>query len=155
MSDIPIKCKGDCTKKCADHGEMSTLVSQHETKINDIEGMSIEISNDINNLEGRVNLFIWIMGLVFMLLVSTAFYGVIQINKFRDVYMEDTITKMKAASDLERTVDRSATKISHLTAQMEDMRRDHTRTLQKVSESELTDKMEKVLEAYDKVIKEK
>lgn len=51
--------------------------------------MAIDVSVDISNLEGRLNTFIWIIGVSFFLLCSIAFYGNVQSDRFKDLYMAD------------------------------------------------------------------
>lgn len=64
----------------------------------------MDISNDNSNLEGRVTIFIWIVGLSALLVCSIAFYGILQLDKFKDVYMEDTKEAISVISNLTTSV---------------------------------------------------
>lgn len=112
----------DCDRVCSDHKTMDLLIEQHGERISSVEDMSIDISNDISNLEGRVNMFIWVIGLVFMVLCSIAFYGTVQINNFKDIYLEDTVAMNKAISELKTTVDISAERIKDVKKEVKDIK---------------------------------
>ena len=105
-------CVGnECDKVCSEHKTTDLLLKQHSERLHGVEKMTIDISNDISNLEGRVNTFIWIIGVAFFLLCSIAFYGAIQIDRFKTMYMEDTIAMNKALFKLTATVTTSTERI--------------------------------------------
>jgi len=87
MVPLPIS---DCKDTCENHQAAMLLVKQHEERIHQCEEHFMDISNDNSNLEGRVTIFIWIIGLAALLVCSIAFYGIIQLDAFKKVYMADT-----------------------------------------------------------------
>lgn len=94
-----------CDKKCDEHGTSSMLLGQHNERISNMEDVVVDMSNDFNNLEGRVTMFIWIIGLVFMLICSVSFYGVVQMNSFKDLYRADTVNSIQVMSTISSKVE--------------------------------------------------
>lgn len=113
-------CDG-CDKTCADHGKNSLLIQQHQERLAIQDEVSREIGNDISNIEGRVNTFIWIIGIVFMLLVTLAAYGSVQISQFKDVYMGDAIANKEAIAKLTTKVEISNAKIVNVVADIKEL----------------------------------
>lgn len=109
-------------EQCEEHKTTVMLVEQHRERISQVEDLTIDISKDISNLEGRVNMFINIMGVIFFLLCSMAFYGVIQIDKFKDLYMSNTIEINKTMEDLNSTVKISGERIKAIKGEVEELK---------------------------------
>ena len=99
----PLPSPADCDT-CAEHQATKLLIKQHEDRLHDLEEHYMDISNDNSNLEGRVTMFIWIVGLSALLVCSIAFYGILQLDKFKAVYMADTRASMDVINELTTSV---------------------------------------------------
>jgi len=113
------ECDG-CDMECKDHGTMGLLVEQHDSRITDMEQVSADISNDVAKIEGRINTFIWAVGLGLFVLVSVASYGAVQLNEFKDVYLKDSIILNKTLSEIQSDM-------KHMKSDMTRMERRHDR----------------------------
>lgn len=101
MAPLP---KSSACDTCPEHQTTQLLLKQHQERLHDLEEHYMDISNDNSNLEGRVTIFIWIVGLSALLVCSIAFYGILQLDKFKDVYMEDTKEAISVISNLTTSV---------------------------------------------------
>lgn len=97
-------CTGDCDRECKDHGKTTLLVQQHNERIGTVEGTIDLMGRDIAKMEGRLNSFIWVLGLVFGTILILAFYGSLQMAQFKDIYMDDTIKGNKVLSEMKSSV---------------------------------------------------
>ena len=114
-----------CDRVCADHGTTAMLVKQHEERIGHVEDLAVERSNDMANLEGRVTMFIWIVGIVFMMLCSIAFYGLVQVNEFKDIYRTETLQVNKAINNLAATIQLQGDHISDIKTDIKELSDGH------------------------------
>ena len=110
MSDYCEKCD----KECTNHGTMELLVKQHDERIGTVEGTIDEMGRDIAKMEGRLNSFIWVLGLVFSTLVALSFYGSLQVGKFKDVWTTQTINTNKTLESIKADMDYVKRDISRL-----------------------------------------
>ncbi len=117
------QCLGeDCNKQCGDHKTTELLLTQHTERLHDVENMAVDFSVDISNLSGRVNTFIWIIGCAFFLLCSMAFYGVVQIDRFKDMYLTSIVTIHKAITEVKSTVDTTSKTVDDLKEEIEEIK---------------------------------
>ena len=89
-----------CDKKCENHSTQMLLTTQHAERITNLEGMVIENSNDNNNIEGRVNAFIYMIGIAFFLMVSLSYFGFNKINSYKEIDTTQAKEYNKVLSEL-------------------------------------------------------
>lgn len=97
-------CNGDCDRECRDHGKTTLLVEQHDERVGIVEGTIDLMGRDIAKMEGRLNSFIWVLGLVFGTILVLAFYGSLQMAQFKDIYMDDTIKGNKTLAEMTSSI---------------------------------------------------
>lgn len=112
-----------CDKKCEDHSKNNLLISQHANRISDVEKNIDLINYDSSNTEGRLNMFIWAVGLVFMLIVSVAFYGVLQLNDFKSIYTEDNKSSIEVISELSANIKITNSNMSNIKDDVDELKR--------------------------------
>lgn len=113
-----------CDKKCEDHGTNTLLMKQYGDRLDNAEN-SIDIMNaDNSNTEGRLNMFIWAIGIVFMLIASMSFYGVLQLSNFKEVYMENQRNDQHIISVLTTSVELTNNNVSHMKDDMKTLKKD-------------------------------
>ena len=116
-------CEDDnCDKQCGDHKSTVMLLEQHSERIGAVENMAVDVSVDISNLEGRVNTFIWIIGGAFFLLCSMAFYGVVQIDRFKDMYLDTTVAIHKVITEIKSAVEVTSNSVDDLSEEIEEIK---------------------------------
>lgn len=113
----PIPTKSDCDT-CPEHLATKLLLKQHEERLHDVEEHYMDISNDNSNLEGRVTIFIWIVGLSALLVCSIAFYGILQLDKFKAVYMADIKESIEITGELSSNVKTTQYSVSEVQSNM-------------------------------------
>ncbi len=137
-------------KFCSEHGSIKLLVEQHEKRIDDLETMTLDISTDVGNIEGRVTTFIWVIGLTFFLLCSVAFYGVIQINVFKDVYIKDSFEQKQSISKLSTSVELTNYKMATISKDIDKIEANPLITIDFETKQAILLQVEDVLRKIDK-----
>ena len=111
-----------CDKECKEHGKNNLLLKQHSERISHAEN-TIDIMNaDNSNTEGRLNMFIWAIGIVFMLIVSMSFYGVIQLTDFKTVYTDDNKESHHTMSLLATSIEVTNNNVNHIKDDVEQLK---------------------------------
>ena len=122
MPDIPNA--DSCDKQCRDHGKNTLLLKQHGDRLDNAESTIDIMSSDNSNTEGRLNMFIWAIGIVFMLIASMSFYGVLQLNNFKDVYSNDNRASQTMISDLATSIMVSTNNVKHIKEDVEALKKE-------------------------------
>ncbi len=137
-------------KFCNEHSGIKLLVAQHAKRIDDLETMALDVSTDVGNIEGRVSTFIWVIGLTFFLLCSVAFYGVVSLNKFKEVYIEDAVSHKDNVSKLSAAIELSNYKMSRLSSDLDEIDINSAVIMNAETKQEFLDKVEDVLRTIDR-----
>ena len=105
-------------ENCIDHQSITLLIKQHDKRMGEVEDLAEGTARNSSNIEGRINTFTWVIGLVFFLFCSMAFYGVVQIDKFKTIYMEGAIETSEALNSLASEVEIQSAAVEAVTREV-------------------------------------
>lgn len=111
-----------CDKECKDHGKNNLLLKQHSERITNAESTIDIMNTDNSNTEGRLNTFMWGIGIIFMLIVSMSFYGVIQLSDFKTIYTDDNKETHQVISQLATYIEVTNNNVNHIKDDVEHLK---------------------------------
>lgn len=114
-------CDG-CNKQCDFHAKHDLLLEQHGQSITRMEENQVDLREDLSNIEGRVMMFTWIIGISFVILCSIAYYGTLQIGRFKDRYTAESIEYHKALNELTTAIKVQNEHVGNINGKLKDIR---------------------------------
>lgn len=92
------------TCRCENHKTHKLLLDQHELKIGTTESMVDDVSNTLSSLNGKLNIFTWVIGILFTVMCVVSSYGVIQLSHFKDSYRIEVSKYYNDINDLKSRI---------------------------------------------------